>query len=96
MKKKLAAGMSTVLALVIASLITYYVLLYPNRLHTSIADIIDYLDDFNITSHLLALGLLSIYIGLIMFSATLIGILSSQGLRRAFTSPQEIKPSPKS
>jgi uncharacterized membrane protein len=95
MKKKLAAGISIILALVIAGLITYYVLLYPNHLHTSIADIIDYLDDFNITSHLLALGLLSIYIGFIMFSSILIGILSSQVLRRAFTSPREIKPSPK-
>ncbi|EKD71339.1 MAG: hypothetical protein ACD_46C00207G0001 [uncultured bacterium] len=66
--------LSIIIALAIALSVSYYMLVRDNSFHASISSIIQYSQHANVKKHLLILGLLPIYIGVIIFGAAIVGI----------------------
>lgn len=67
-------NIGSIVMLMMASYLAYYLLLDNNWLHTSIASIINTTQDLPFESHLLIVGLIPIYVGVIVFGAGLLGI----------------------
>ena len=75
---------SILFAVVVASLLAYYLLLYENCLHSSIHEIVDFSQTLDITHHLFILGLLPIYIAAMIFGAVMFGIYLGRAIQRLF------------
>ena len=82
MNKKHTVRISTIFAVITASLLSYYLLLHENFLHTSIGEIIDYSHTLEITEHVLILGILPIYIAIMVFGAVMSGLYLGKSLNR--------------
>lgn len=73
MLKTVKLNVGTILAIIIASYVAYFILLEDNWTHLSIASIIHYSHHLAVKKHMLVLGLLPIYIGTMIFGAGMIG-----------------------
>ncbi len=72
MKKRTFFSLTNMLVLAVICFAVYYLLLEDNIFHASINSIIGQSQQLTLKSHLLVLGILPIYIGLVVFGAVLI------------------------
>lgn len=74
MRNLLSIQISHIIAIFTAGYLIYYLLLCENCLHSSITEIINYTDHMEMMSHMIVLGLLPIYIGVLVFGAAMFGL----------------------
>lgn len=88
--KTLLFRVATLLFILAISYFVYYLLLY-DKILISIPCIISYAHGTAIDRHLLILGLLPIYIGVMVFGATFLGILAGNKVQQYFNKPVKMK-----
>lgn len=83
---------TALLIVVIISSLLYYLLLCDNILNTSIQDIIHYAHSLTVDKHILVLGLLPIYIGVMIFGATWLGVYVGKKIQQLFSKTANATP----
>lgn len=77
---------SALLSQILAATVVYYLLLSDNCIHCSISYLVRYSHTLTVKKHLLLLGMLPIYIGLIVFGTSLIFASLNTKLQRLLSS----------
>lgn len=85
MKKIVYLNWGTIIAVLAACCIVYYLLLQDNFLHTSISSIIARSHTLAIKKRIILHGLLPIYIAMMIFGAAMIGIYIGSSLQQLVT-----------
>lgn len=83
--KKIHLTLPLTLGSILAAFPAYYLLLCENILHISISSIMSYAHHLHLRHHVLVMGLLPIYIGLVIFGTMWIGIYLSNRLQYVIT-----------
>jgi hypothetical protein len=71
---KFSTHIGSLVALIVCSYVTYYLLLHDNFLHISISAILDSSRQLANKEHLIIVGLIPIYIGTMIFGTALLGV----------------------
>lgn len=91
MRKLVSLSFASTIALLMVFYVAYYLLLSDSFMHISVGEIIANAHQLSMKKHLLVLGLIPIYIGLMIFGTAILGMylgsLLQSWINRTFKKP---------